>query len=339
ADQAETIFASGDVDGVVLVDFPGFNWHIARRARKHGIPVTYYCPPQLWAWGAWRAKKMKRLVDHVLAVLPIEDAFYQSRGIATTLVGHPFFDAISDQSLDHATLATIADAVGPRGRTIAVLPGSREHEVRANFPVFLETIRRLVAANSWGSDSVRFAVAAYRDSHCLWCREQLDANDENLPIDFYVNQTSEIIESAHCAMMVSGSVSLELMARLTPAAVLYRVGRLTHFVGKRVLQVDSITLPNLMGPRKVFPEMVCVGDPAPAVDFLHETVHAMLMDQFYFESLKRDLDQLRLQHAMPGASQAAANWLYHWLVGASADATGHLEGTDQSEETIVPKAA
>ena len=76
ADDAEEIFSSRDVDAVVLVDFPGFNWHIAKRAKKFGIPVYYYCPPQLWAWGAWRVKKMKATVDHVFAVLPIEESFF-----------------------------------------------------------------------------------------------------------------------------------------------------------------------------------------------------------------------------------------------------------------------
>ncbi len=63
ADQADAIFDRGQVDAVVLVNFPGFNWHIAKRAKRHGIPVYYYCPPQLWAWGGWRRRKMRRLVE------------------------------------------------------------------------------------------------------------------------------------------------------------------------------------------------------------------------------------------------------------------------------------
>ena len=79
ADQAKEIFRSGNVDAVVLVDFPGFNWHIAKRAKRFGIPVYYYCPPQLWAWGGWRVRKMRRYIDHVLAVLPIEEQFFNDR--------------------------------------------------------------------------------------------------------------------------------------------------------------------------------------------------------------------------------------------------------------------
>ncbi|MFG0289096.1 MAG: lipid-A-disaccharide synthase [Rhodopirellula sp. JB044] len=315
ADQAEQTFASGCVDGVVLVDFPGFNWHIAKRAKKYGIPVYYYCPPQLWAWGAWRVKKMRRSVDHVLTVLPIETSFFGEHGIPVSFVGHPFFDAVAEKKLDTELMRRLSgDGDAPAVRTVAVLPGSRDHEVKNNFPIMLETIRRLQKQGGDQQDAeVRYAVAAYRDRHCLWCRDQLTGEDRSLPIDFYVDRTSEIIEAAHCAMMVSGSVSLELMARGTPAAVIYRVGRILHAVGKRVLRVDSVTLPNLMAERKVFPEFVSVGDPEPAIDFLFETTAAMLRDQFYYRRVRRDLEKLRDQYGLPGASGRAAGWLCEQL--------------------------
>lgn len=323
ADQAEETFASGGVDAVVLVDFPGFNWHVARRAKKYGIPVYYYCPPQLWAWGGWRVKKMRRRVDHVMSVLPIETSYFGEHGIPVTFVGHPFFDAVADKKLDPVSLRQLALPTAQAAemetgaQTVAILPGSRDHEVQRNFPIMLETIRRLQSElqkdGEPGGSTVRYAVAAYRDRHCLWCRDQLSADDEQLPIDFFVDRTSEVIEAAHCAMMVSGSVSLELMARQTPAAVVYRVGRLLHTVGKRVLRVDSVTLPNLMSERKVFPEFVSVGDPEPAIDFLLETTRAMLLDAFYYRRVKAELGELREQYGLPGASVRAATFLSQQL--------------------------
>lgn len=317
ADQAESTFAAGNVDGVVLVDFPGFNWHIAKRAKKYGIPVYYYCPPQLWAWGGWRIKKMRRSVDHVMTVLPIETEYFGSNDIPVTFVGHPFFDAVEQKKLDGVTMRQLQSRGGESDRVVAVLPGSRDHEVHRNFPIMLETIRRL-HADQLGD--VRFAVAAYRDRHCLWCRQQMTEADRSLPIDFFVDRTSEVIQTAHCAMMVSGSVSLELMARGTPAAVIYRVGRLLHAVGKRVLRVDSVTLPNLMADRKVFPEYVSVGDPEPTIDFLHETIQAMIADQFYYNRVCADLAELRRQFGLPGASERAADFLLTKL-GVAGDQT------------------
>ncbi len=307
ADQAEAVFAAGEVDAVVLVDFPGFNWHIAKRAKKYGIPVYYYCPPQLWAWAAWRIRKMKASVDHVLAVLPIEEQFFSGHGIPTTFVGHPFFDAVGESKLNESVLAELSAAEG-RGRTVAVLPGSRTHEVHRNWPIMLDAIGELAGKNP----SVRFAVAAYREKHFEFCKQVAAAKGGDLPIDFYQGATSEIVEHAHCAMMVSGSVSLELMARQTPAAVMYRVGRFLYAFGKCVVKVDSMTLPNLMPEsgesdgERVFPEIVSVGGREKARVFLVETIGRLLNEEGYYDSKRRRMQALSERFAMPGASERAA---------------------------------
>ena len=305
ADQAEAVFRSGNVDAVVLVDFPGFNWHIAKRAKRYGIPVYYYCPPQLWAWGGWRHRKMRRLVDHVLAVLPIEQQYFSQRNIPTTYVGHPFFDAVAESALDSQLLNRF-ESLSQRGsQLVAVLPGSRDHEVDCNWPTMLESIRRLHRDHP----QARFLVAAYRDRQCLQCRDQLTEADKRLPIEFFVGRTSEVIEASRCAMMVSGSVSLEMMARRTPAAVVYRVGRVLHTVASLFVRLDSMTLPNLMGDRKIFPEYVSVGSSAPAIDFLTKSIDAMLSDSFYYRKTIAQLDQLRGRYARAGATEAAAKWI------------------------------
>src|SRR5690606_1691315 len=129
ADAAEEVFRSGAVDGVLLVDFPGFNWHIAKRAKRYGLPVHYYLPPQLWAWGGWRVRKLRRSVDHVLSVLKLEQQWYDEHGVPNSYVGHPFFDAVVEQPLDHVLLDRLEERRVAGDRLVAVLPGSRNHEV------------------------------------------------------------------------------------------------------------------------------------------------------------------------------------------------------------------
>jgi lipid-A-disaccharide synthase len=316
ADDAEAMFASGAVDAVVLVDFPGFNWHIAKRAKQLGIPVIYYCPPQLWAWGAWRVRKMKAHVDHVLSVLPIEQEFFSQRGIPTQYVGHPFFDAVDETRLDGAVMRRLERAAAGE-RTVAVLPGSRSHEVHRNWPIFVEAIGKL----SQRFPHTRYAVACYRDKHLAFCREHARRHGDNLPIDFYTGATSEIIEHACCAMMVSGSVSLELMARRTPAVVTYRVGRFLYGFAKCVVKVDSMTLPNLMpeaGGRldageRLFPEFVSVGDRAPAVRFVVDQIGKLLGERGFLAEKRSRLADLADRYAMPGASDRAAAGLLQLL--------------------------
>ena len=104
---------------------------IAKRAKAKGIPVYYYLPPQLWAWGGWRIGKMRRTVDCVLASLPMEIDYYRKAGMPVVSVGHPFFDHVAQQTLDQRWMADHR----PVDRVhVALLPGSRSHEVRHNWP-------------------------------------------------------------------------------------------------------------------------------------------------------------------------------------------------------------
>ncbi|MEO1525189.1 MAG: lipid-A-disaccharide synthase, partial [Planctomycetota bacterium] len=211
---------------------------------------------------------------------------------------------------------------------VAVLPGSRTHEVHANWPIMLASIRELYRRHP----DVRFCVAAFREKHADYCRSQMSNDDEPLPLDFYVGKTSEIIEAAQCAMMVSGSVSLELMARDTPAAVIYRVGRVFHAFAKTVMKIDSITLPNLMhdsairegdleGAERPFDEFVSVGQREPGIDFLTRSVDEMLTDPLVLEEKRRALSGLRQRFARPGAGQRAAQQLLSLLEGTGDEAS------------------
>ncbi len=259
ADMASEIFAREKPDAVVLVDFPGFNWHIARRAKMHNIPVIYYLPPQLWAWGGWRIRKMRQTVDHVICNLPFEFDWYQARGMSAEYVGHPFFDEVKQRQLDERFVAKwkSGDIV-----QVAVLPGSRTREVAKIWPMQLQVIRRLAKLYP----KARFLVAALRDQHCLSCQQQLTPEDRKLNIEFFVGKTSEIIELADCSLMKSGSVSLEMMARGTPSVVVYHVNR-THFAIARCLtSIQSMTLPNMIAGKVIMPEFLAVGSTGKTIE-------------------------------------------------------------------------
>ncbi|MGA2065283.1 MAG: hypothetical protein ABSG86_09945 [Thermoguttaceae bacterium] len=162
--RADRYFHRRRPDAVVLVDYPGFNWWIARRAKVHGIPVFYYPPPQIWAWGQWRVRKMRRLVDHVLCTLPLEETWFRAHGCRATCVGHPFFDEVLREPLDEAFLAQERGRPGP---LVAILPGSRTQEVAHNFPDFLRAAERIRQA----VPGVRFAVAAFKPQHAETVRK------------------------------------------------------------------------------------------------------------------------------------------------------------------------
>src|SRR5690606_25761781 len=118
-----------------LIDFPGFNWHIAKAAKTHGIPVFYYGTPQVWGWAAWRVRKLQEYVDHALCKLPFEEAWLRERGVNATYVGHPYFDELHSRVLDSKFIAEHSD---PQQPLVTLLPGSRTQEVRNNFRWQLE---------------------------------------------------------------------------------------------------------------------------------------------------------------------------------------------------------
>lgn len=299
ADLAENILKQNRPRAVVLVDFPGFNWHIAKRAHRLGIPVIYYLPPQLWAWGAWRLGKLKRNVDHVLCNLPFEPQWYSARNVEVEYVGHPFFDEVADKRLDPAFMKQWSEHDGVQ---VAVLPGSRGREVERIWPMQLAAIRELSARYP----RTRFLVAAYRDHQCQRCLQRMTDADRKLNIHFFVGKTSEIIEVADCALMKSGSVSLELMARGTPAVVTYHASRSLYLAGRILTNLNSMTLPNMIAGETVMPEFLAVGSTAKATHQVIAAMDQLIGDQDERDAQSQKLRLLAARYAQPGASKKAA---------------------------------
>lgn len=305
--QAEEYFKRNKPDLVVLVDFPGFNWWIAWKAKRAGIPVYYYLPPQLWAWASWRIKRVRRNVDLVLSGLTFETDWYAERGIPVLYVGHPFFDEVAEHPLDESFCR---EWTTETSRTVALLPGSRGQEVTRSWPLLLDAARRLHAKHP----NVNFLVANYKESQRQFCVEQFEKLQEALPLSFFVGKTSEIIELADCAMMVSGSVSLEMLARRTPAVVLYRTTWPTYVIGKMLVKCKYMSLPNLIAGRKVMPEFLSVGSPIPVTDALVSEVDAWLSDDLKLAAARKELEQIRERIYVTGATKRTAEVIIQRLL-------------------------
>ena len=157
--MADRHFRDERPDAVVLVDYPGLHWWIARRAKARGIPVFYFVPPQIWAWAGWRVKKVRKYVDQVLCSLPFEPAWYHARGVADAVyVGHPYFDELTDRPLDDGFLA---EQSGRPGRWWRSFPARGPRRSCATCPTWSGPPR------SWLEQrpGVRFAVACLHERH------------------------------------------------------------------------------------------------------------------------------------------------------------------------------
>lgn len=293
--QADRYFRHQRPDAVVLIDCPGFNWWIARRAHYHRIPVFYFVPPQLWAWAGWRVSKMRRFVDHVLCALPFEEAWYRERNVPAEYVGHPFFDEVPAQTLDPAFL----DAQRRQGGTvIGLLPGSRSQEVQRNFPTQLKTAEMIHRAHP----EARFLVASYREGQRKMA-EQMCRAFPDVPIELHVGKTPEIMEASKACLAVSGSVSLELLHRVKPTVIVYRTSKLLETFIRPLLTTKYITLVNLLAGKMLYPEFC--SERCQAEDAARALLH-WLDDEHAFAQVRQELAALRDRTAQPGACARAA---------------------------------
>ena len=293
--RADRYFRHQRPDAVVLIDYPGFNWWIARRAHFHGIPVFYFVPPQLWAWAGWRVKKMRRFVDHVLCSLPFEEAWYRERNVHAEYVGHPFFDELPRQQLD---IAFVETQRRQGGTIIGLLPGSRTQEVTSNFQIQLRSAQLIHRAHP----ETRFLVASFKP-HQQKMVESMRREFPMLPLQSFVHKTPEIMELSKACISVSGSVSLELLYRAKPTVIVYRTSKLAELIVRPLLTINSITLVNLLADKRIYPEFASEHIDESAVA---RAVLRWLDDEAAHAEVCQDLRTLRDQVAQPGACVRAA---------------------------------
>jgi len=318
--QADGYFRDHRPDAVVLIDYPGFNWWIARAAKRHNVPVLYYGAPQLWAWAPWRIGKMRRLVDHVLCKLPFERQWYVERQCDATYVGHPFFDETCSRRLDATFLHKQRRKAGP---LVAILPGSRMQEVKGNLRWFLKSAAHVHRQ----APAARFAVASYNEAQAEMARALVASS--GLPIEVHVGRTAELIEASHCCMACSGSVSLELLHHTRPTVILYHITPIAMVMQALLRRVRYITLVNLLttddpqtrdprpfdpdapGAAQVpFPEYLTCRDKSTRIA---AWIVRWLTDPDAYRRRVELLTQIRDDFGSPGASATAAAFIWRRL--------------------------
>jgi len=315
--DADQYFQQHRPDVVVLIDYPGFNWWIARKAKAQGIPVVYYGTPQLWAWAGWRVSKMRRFVDHVLCKLPFEEAWFRQRGCHATFVGHPYFDELNSQRLDPTF---VESQTRPANPLVTILPGSRTQEVKSNLAPFLQTAKRIQQQVS----NARFAIAVYKAAQLPMVNELVEQS--GMEVEIHVDRTAELIHAARCCLACSGSVSLELLYHTKPSAILYQISKFGYFAQWILRKVRYITLVNILTAEDPFadgsagiydpqdprdqhvllPEYVTYGDRTEA---LAGHVVSWLTDAALYSDIQAKLSQLKAEVAQGGASERAAEYI------------------------------
>jgi len=232
-------------DTVVLVDFPDFNIPLARAAKRAGRRVVYYVSPQVWAWRRRRIGKIAERVDRVLVLFPFEETIYREHGVDAHFIGHPLAaDVAAAESRDAVRRRYGLDGARP---LIALLPGSRNKEVRAILPVMLDAARIL-------ADKASFAVAAASSVDCGLIEELVRASGADIAIA--TDDTYNLVAASEAVAVTSGTATVECALLGVPMVVLYRMSALSYRIARWLVRVQHIAMPNIILNDRVVPELV-----------------------------------------------------------------------------------
>lgn len=289
------LFRSEPWDAVIFVDNPGLNLRYAYFAKGAGLRVFYYIAPQIWAWGPWRVYWAKRRVDHMLVILPFEKPLWDKAGVPCTFVGHPILDAVAglhDRSELRSKLGLSVDE-----QVVALLPGSRSHEVQVLLPILLSAAEKL-AQHKPGTKFLLAQASTIQDN---LLQAFLEGN--RVPITVMKEQTSEVLAVSDFALVKSGTAILQAAVVGTPMVLLYQISALEWWIASFFKRVKWIGLVNLVAGRSVVPELV---QHEATGQRLYEEALRILEDPIAYADMKRSLAEVRDTLGAPGASARAA---------------------------------
>ena len=286
-------------DAAVLIDFPDWNFRLARELHGRGIPVAYYVSPQLWAWRPGRIEEVKKYVRRMLVIFPFEAAWYRERGVEAEYLGHPLIDVPAPQLPQRMASKTV----------IGILPGSRRKEIAMNLPALLEAAKQL------GSD-FEFLLPVASTIRAEWVRQLIHrALGENSALDVKLEADARsVLAQSRAAIVASGTATVEATLIGTPFVMVYRVSPVSYKFGRRLVKVPFFAMPNLIAGREVVPELV-------QDDFTPSKVVAALRAIIAHgpprEKMLSGFAEIRQKLAIPGkgtAAERAADQVLQMLV-------------------------
>jgi lipid-A-disaccharide synthase len=274
--------------------------------KHHGIPVVYYISPQVWAWGRWRLRAIRRHVERMIVFFPFEETFYQREGIPVTWVGHPLVESARSTMSREDALTRFG--LNAWRMTVGLLPGSRRDEIRRHLPLMLNAARQI----AWDMPGVQFLLLkaptiAQEVFGAALARAGLEVRiAEGLPYD--------ALQVMDAAVVASGTATLETALMGVPMTVVYRTSWPTYAAARLVLRIPHIALVNVLAEGRVVPEFVQhrarpAGIARAIVELLRNNERRAQMK----EILQRQVTE-RL--GPPGAVERAADAVLHSLKSA-----------------------
>ncbi len=271
---------TNSVDLVIVCDSPGFNFHIAKAAKKLGIKTLFYVAPQLWAWAPWRIKKLRKCCDKLCCILPFEQDWFSQRGIDVIFVGNPLLD---DLGSNLARFRKEYVDFEPKNASFAIMPGSRAAEIESLWqPMQQLTIR--LKRKYHNATFTTVAVDAERE------RFLKTSQIAGFECRYAIGSVSETAANADFAIVASGSATLQVAAVGCPMVIMYQSSRiLWHLAGRWLVKTKYLSLVNILAARELVPEfMPYFGSLEPIV----ESIERLLEDADMLAQISGELIKL-----------------------------------------------
>ena len=283
---------------VILVDFPDFNFWVARLAKYWRVPVMYYVSPQVWAWRTYRVRTIARLVDRMVVIFPFEADFYRQRGVLAEYVGHPLVETLPELP-DRAALLE-QWGLAPRRFTLALLPGSRASEIERHLPAMLEAAVLVKQA----IPETQFVLPLASTAPEGLVREMVEKyNALGAAFRIIEGQSYSALSAAHLAVVASGTATVEAALAATPFIIIYRLSPVTFAVGRLLVRVEHVGMANLLAGERLFPELL---QHLFTPESLAREVLSLVKDRERLEVMRLGLARIVARLGGPGASRRAA---------------------------------
>jgi len=293
-------------DLLICVDYKEFNFRLARAAKAAGIEVLFYVSPQVWAWRPGRVKSYGRAIDHMAVIFPFEVPFYERHGIPVTYVGHPLAGKIAPLADAGRTRRELG--LAESGPWVGLLPGSRGNEIRRLLPMMLRAAMRIAGERP----DARFVLIQAPSVADELLAAELEAAP--VPVEVVKERRHDALGCCDAVITTSGTATLEVALLGVPMAIVYKLAPLSYWLGRLLVTIPFIGLPNILAGRKIVQEFIQHEADAEAVG---GEILRILNDPAYALRIRDDLAEVRTTLGEGGGSRRLAE-LTAELLGVSA---------------------
>ena len=276
-------------DAIILIDYPGFNLRMAKWAKQRGIKVFYYISPQVWAWKESRVKQMKKNIDRLMVILPFEKEFFAKRGMAVDFVGHPLIDEIEKRR-------QISDI--RRENVIALLPGSREQEIKHILPEMLAVMEHF--------PDYHFMIGKAPGRTAAFYQSRFNLGNAKV----FEDGTYKLLARSKAALVASGTATLETGLLKVPQVVCYKASGISVRIARSLIKVPYISLVNLILDKPAVKELI---QSELNTNAIVADLKRLLNDDKAQEAMQKDYDDLWNALGSGGASERAAKLIVNDL--------------------------